>query len=94
MSEKNNGGPAFPVTNTQFIYKAGADASKAGLSVDERDRLYMEATEKAAAGMSLRDYFAIKIMPQVMSEYPNLNDYDQALYAYRAADAMLRARDA
>lgn len=110
MSEKNNGGPAFPVTNTQFIYKAGADASKAGLSVDERDRLYMEATEKAAAGMTLRDYFAAKAMGVLIDCAPdeacsasddetvererNEFAYDVARDAYRYADAMLRARDA
>lgn len=96
MSEKNNGGPAFPVTNTQFIYKAGADASKAGISADERDRLYMEATEKAAAGMTLRDYFAAKALQGMCANGDACHRGDDVIAegAYWLADAMLRARDA
>jgi hypothetical protein len=108
MSTINNGGPAFPVTNPQFIYKAGAEAAKAGLSTDERDRLYMEATEQAASGMSLRDYFAATALIGLMSE-PLMGNTPAtaflitrdespvdtyAISAYRLADAMLAARGA
>lgn len=50
--------------------------------------------ERLAGGMYLRDYFAIRLMPQIMTAHPNLNDYDRALCAYAAADSMLRARGA
>ncbi|CAB3730002.1 hypothetical protein LMG22037_05496 [Paraburkholderia phenoliruptrix] len=43
-------------------------------------------------GMTLRDYFAAKLMPVVWNDHKPLNDYDCALLAYRMADAMLRAR--
>lgn len=94
MSTIYNGGPAFPVTNPQFIYKAGGDAAKAGLSVDERDRLYMEATEQAASGMSLRDYLAAQAMQGICS-HPDTwgSPIPQiASLSYEMADAMLRAR--
>jgi hypothetical protein len=43
-------------------------------------------------GMTMRDYFAAKLMPVVWNDHKQLNDYDCALLAYRMADAMLCAR--
>lgn len=59
----------------------------------KKDIGYHADIRQETVGLSLRDYFAIKILPQVMAEYPNLNDYDQSVTAYRHADAMLRARE-
>lgn len=86
MSEKNNGGPAFPGSSFQNDSDVNLTAPN-GQVVAPGDWIELP-------GMSLRDYFAIRLMPQLMAENGNLNDYDTALYAYRAADAMLRARDA
>lgn len=102
MDTIDNGGSAFPVTNPQFIYKAGGDAAKSGTTTDERDRLYMEATERAASGMSLRDYFAAKAMQGFASTARDLSRASDAhlreefdfvsRVSYLMADAMLRAR--
>lgn len=45
-------------------------------------------------GMSLRDYFAAKALPQVMAENPNSGNMAVSKAAYDVADAMLRAREA
>ena len=42
-------------------------------------------------GMTLRDYFAAKAM-QGMITRRVLNDYEDALIAYKIADAMMKAR--
>ncbi len=55
----------------------------------------------AQAGMSMRDYFAAQILPQVMREYFDANKpcfgadhfyQNVPAHAYRLADAMLRER--
>ena len=43
-------------------------------------------------GMTLRDYFAAKAMPYLMSAYEDIDAV--ARVAYAQADAMLRAREA
>ena len=43
-------------------------------------------------GMTLRDYFAGKAM-QGMITRRVLNDYEDALIAYKMADAMMKARE-
>ena len=51
-------------------------------------------TEGPALGMTLRDYFAAKVMQGLMvnASYAD-DDYDiEARAAYRSADAMLRVR--
>lgn len=75
---KKDGGPAFPLQATF----AGGE--------------YFSGTD----GMSLRDYFAAKAMKEYLTAYPPDNDYlsDDLLSviareAYRAADAMLAARE-
>jgi len=44
------------------------------------------------AGMTLRDYFAAKAMPYLMSAYEDIDAI--AGVAYKMADAMLEARNA
>jgi hypothetical protein len=46
-------------------------------------------------GMTLRDYFAAKAMQTIMAWDDDDNNWDEyAKYAYKAADAMLKAREA
>lgn len=45
-------------------------------------------------GLTMRDYFAAKALPQVMAQNPNWGDLMIAECAYSIADAMLRARGA
>lgn len=54
-------GPAFPCMDSAVINKIGMSATldlPETASVHERDKVYIQATAKAAQGMSLRDYFA------------------------------------
>jgi hypothetical protein len=46
----------------------------------------------AFQGMTLRDYFAAKAMPYLMSAYEDIDAI--AGVAYKVADAMLKAREA
>ena len=50
----------------------------------------------AYAGMTLRDYFAAKAMAQLMLSSPVVQDDARimASWAYKYADAMLKAREA
>ncbi|QLG90420.1 hypothetical protein HZF02_26695 [Pseudomonas yamanorum] len=92
-------GPAFPCMDSAVINKIGMSATldlPETASVHERDKVYIQATAKAAQGMSLRDYFAAKAM-QGWTSNPLPNDssiQDVAAWAYRQADAMLAARSA
>ena len=45
-------------------------------------------------GMTLRDYFAAKSMEGMLTRPGSINVDDDARFAYRMADAMLRARSA
>lgn len=88
-TEINDGGPAFPLP---AVYDSG------------RDEVHAAAAYGISAGMSLRDYFAAKVLPAIYE----LTDadfqkngcpdpswrYGVALDAYMMADAMLRARAA
>ena len=44
-------------------------------------------------GMSLRDYFAAAIMQGLMASQCEVTDDPYPIYAYKIADAMLRARE-
>lgn len=46
-----------------------------------------------STGMTLRDYFAAAIMQGLMSSQCQVDD-PYPIYAYRIADAMLKAREA
>ena len=75
MSNKDTGGPAFPVHPDM--------AAQLGCVPSSSD-----------AGMSLRDYFAAKAM-QAMVSVPDvdMSHESYADWAYRQADAMLKARE-
>ncbi|MBM5648299.1 hypothetical protein GSH06_24830 [Burkholderia pseudomallei] len=63
----------------------------------ERDRVYIEATSRACAGMTLRDYFAAKAMRPLTLSMKSAREkemHSMAREAYAIADAMLRARGA
>lgn len=44
-------------------------------------------------GLSIRDYFAAKALPQVMADNPSMGDLKIAQAAYSLADAMIKARE-
>ncbi|AQQ20222.1 hypothetical protein [Burkholderia cenocepacia] len=60
MDNKKHGGPAFPLADAQSVHRIGAAAIEGITDSAERDRVYIEATARACAGMTLRDYFAIR----------------------------------
>lgn len=90
MSERNDGGPAFPCATDQVLCSPNADGP-AKIQVVMR------------GGMSLRDYFAAKAMAAILSsprrsvdsngKYADSNQNVLAAMAYTMADAMLRARE-
>jgi len=45
------------------------------------------------SGMSLRDYFAAAIMQGLMASQSEVTDDPYPIYAYKIADAMIRARE-
>lgn len=45
-------------------------------------------------GMSLRDYFAAAIMQGLMASQCEVTDDPYPIYAYKIADAMIKAREA
>lgn len=88
MSNKDNGGPAFPCQYETYAPYNGHNQSK-------------ETT--VLPGMTLRDYFAAKAMQSFMSWALNQNIFEgyesasdcaaaYAKHAYSIADAMLEAR--
>ena len=46
-----------------------------------------------SSGMTLRDYFAAAIMQGLMASQCEVTDDPYPIYAYKIADAMLRARE-
>ncbi|MBR8136865.1 hypothetical protein [Burkholderia cenocepacia] len=99
MDNTKHGGPAFPLADAQSVHRIGAAAIEGITDSAERDRLYIEATARACAGMTLRDYFAAKAMVGFIADtnvrISNDRECDMAARAsYRMADAMLRARGA
>lgn len=83
MSEKIDGGPAFPVsTSSRWHETSGPYGHQDGSSTWQ------------FPGMTIRDYFAAKAMPLVEREWATPHD-DQLLaiskLCYRIADAMLGA---
>jgi len=83
MSDINTGGPAFPLAGAVF---KGTNGQGMGI--------------EASLGMTLRDYFAAKAMQGWLATYPNdmavqdVSPTNIADFAYRMADAMLKAREA
>lgn len=100
-----HGGPAFPLSDSGAIAYAQMQEDLAGSKLTDGDRAYYEAKLKAQ-GMTLRDYFAGKALPAVISTESSWRDLgfkpvngvslveNTALCAYHVADAMLKARGA
>lgn len=64
------------------------------------DHLVDDDGVSLASGMTLRDYFAAKALPSILSpnpvtgQYALVTDFDDcAITAYKMADAMLKARN-
>jgi len=77
MNSKELGGPAFPVHPDM--------AGQLGCVPSSSD-----------AGMSLRDYFAAKAMQSLITApnvRPMIEDGEVSWWAYKMADAMLKARE-
>ncbi|MCW3543079.1 hypothetical protein [Burkholderia cenocepacia] len=98
MDTTKTGGPAFPLADAQSVHRIGAAAIEGITDSAERDRAYIEATARACAGMTLRDYFAAKAM-ESLALLQDLYAVDTvqgieavAANAYDLADAMIRAR--
>lgn len=71
MTDANNGGSAFPVSN--------------------------DANVNGTMGMTLRDYFAAQVSPQILASLEGASSPEQAMImvadmSYKLADAMLDAR--
>lgn len=87
MSKENNGGPAFPQTQTLDV---------------ENPNGFVSGSDVGEGGMTLRDYFAAKSLPSVIKFWASscegfdLLDVQDciAAEAYAMADAMLKERDA
>jgi len=88
MSDKTNGGPAFP---TEYVKHKPHEVGN-----------YVAITEHSS-GMTMRDYFAAKAMQSLLLDYAAAiregvaaprDDWMEtsATAAYQAADAMLAAR--
>lgn len=87
MSEKNNGGPAFP---------AGARVRVRANPVDPgSDFIDQTVASPVSPGMTLRDYFAAKAMlAHLMNpDSSSFRESEIARAAYQMADAMLSARE-
>lgn len=56
-----DGGPAFPIHDTQRAHEVAAAAIVGITDSAERDRLYSEARAAVVRGMSLRAYAAIEL---------------------------------
>lgn len=83
MSERYNGGPAFPV-----------DTRGSGESEDSGTYGHQTGpTTWQFSGMNLRDYFAAKALANPYTTHDSAPD-KVAEWAYQVADAMLAARQA
>ena len=87
MDIETNGGPAFPST---FTFEPGSNSPDGQkLGPDEKQSYWIH-------GMSLRDWFAGRMLPRLASTKLNSGEYMSpaaaANTAYEYADAMLEAR--
>jgi len=79
---KDDGGSAFP---NAPLY-----------SLQEEDGIYELLVDEQSLGMTLRDYFAAKAMGGVIAATEALIKIDEphlAMWSYKMADAMLKARE-
>lgn len=78
----NNGGPAFPAQI------GGSDNAQIGFEGE----VIQPGMRAQYSGMTLRDYFAAKAMPALLSVMVSPIPEDVAMWAYKHADAMLAER--
>lgn len=78
MDKRNDGGPAFPSEHDEPVINF--------LGHERIVRCYTE-------GLSLRDYFAAKAMPEIYQRV-DIGGFEKvASLSYQMADAMLKARE-
>jgi len=82
MSERNDGGPAFPCS-----------VRKAEKCMDEGGYGYMRTVTLNEGGMTLRDWFAGQALAGVATLDTPRPFEDDAATCYKFADAMLKARE-
>lgn len=70
MSNKNTGGPAFPVADPFAAHTPGT---------------VKEAIRLAEGGVTLRDYFATEAMSALIGKYSNSGDVARIAYAHADA---------
>jgi hypothetical protein len=86
---KEDGWRAFPVSSEAIRNMAAA----LECAPPSQQEALAEQIAELAGGMSLRDYFAAKALPAYFSDGTgHANDEQAAKWAYRIADAMLKAR--
>lgn len=109
MSNKDNGGPAFPCsengTSHTIAMAAMLDLPDTA-TADEKDKVYISTKAIAMQGMSLRDYFAAKcdvsqygpgdVFWRTYGRNPSVAERAELIaeIRYIEADAMLAARGA
>lgn len=92
MNQKN-GGAAFPTSDPAVAHTIAAAAIEGIQDTTERDRVYTAARAQAQQGMTLRDYFAAKVLCGLASAYHENWTADRvAEVAYELADRMLAER--
>lgn len=83
MAIRGNGGPVLEITTE---WRSRWDGDTGGY-----------AHVEASGGLSLRDYFAIRVAAGIYAnpreDYSGTTREDKAVEAYRMADAMLKARE-
>ena len=81
---KDNGGPAFPCS-----------VRRSENYMDEGGYGRVRMVTAQEGGLSMRDYFAAKAMQGILATHPPASELGTFVqYAYRIADAMLKAREA
>jgi len=81
MNKINDGGPAFPTNATATTHGFYQDGQPCATHYG------------TTPGMTLRDYFAAAIMQGLMASQCEVTDDPYPIYAYKIADAMLKARE-
>lgn len=92
MSQIKDGGPAFPMLDQGAVHQQGCRAIEGVTDGEARDRLYIEAINRAGAGMTLRDYFAAKAMQSHLLTHTDSSTRNIVEWSYQVADEMIAAR--
>ena len=77
----NDGGPAFPHPELDFE-----------VTMDDGRKAYR--CYQASSGMTMRDYFAAAALQGLLASQCEVTDDPYPIYAYKIADAMIKAREA